>query len=150
MPDKYFVDKRMLFFDRELMLNRIQKIMKGEVLAKEIEEPKVLTEEPKVMAEELNEPKVMAEEPLILEGPSIAEGANKPVIDNKEIVIDEIVEEPNVLPDTKGNKKRVTKKQPKNVVATDIPSTQLVITEKIYLIAYQRKRVIYVRLVHTI
>ena len=148
MPDKYFVDKRMLFFDRELMLNRIQKIMKGEVLAKEIVEPE---REPKAEpmnetepAEPMNmsktlkkaderepmsetEPKAESTEPIIIEGPSIAEGANKPVLDAEEIIIDEVVE-PEVF--SKDKKKRVTKKQPKNVVASDIPSTQLVITEK--------------------
>lgn len=133
MPDKYFVDKRMLFFDRELMLNRIQKIMKGEVLAKEIEEPEPKAEpEPEPMSQGRNqaEPESMSQrrnqdesaEPLIIEGPSIAEGANKPIVDAEEII------EPEVLP--KDKKKRVTKKQPKNVVASDIPSTQLVITEK--------------------
>jgi len=144
-PDKYFVDKRMLFFDRELMLDRIQKIKKGEILAKEIDEPVKQAdhkeepikqadhkEEPVKPADHKDEPKAFVEqeeepgEPLIIESPSVLEEEKKPVTISDEINIDKLADKP----ETKDNKKRVTKKQPKNVVASDIPSSQLVIAEK--------------------
>ena len=125
-PDKYFVDKRMNFFDRASVFERIQKIMKGEtvddlVINVKDAEPKGVPKpldlddvEAKAFARP-QVPRPEVPEPKITDGPQVP----MPQVPKSE------------EPEPKaGPKKRVSKQQPKNVVAADIPSSQLVITSK--------------------
>ena len=119
-PDKYFVDKRMNFFDRALAFERIQKIMKGE----EVEhlEINVKDAEPKGV---YKLPNLVDMEPQVIGGPQVIDEPQVPKPVSKEVP--EVIVEP--VPKA-GPKKRISKLQPKNVVAADIPSSQLVITSK--------------------
>ena len=151
-PSKYIVDSRMGFFDRSLALDRIQKMMKGEEVAnldknaivgkKNIKAPeeevkyikapgevKDLKVPEEIVLEEVKEVKVPGEE-------EEKKHAKKPKVKvSEEKVSEEDVEKPEEkveeekVPGEK--KKRVSKRQPKEVIAADIPRGQLVITDKV-------------------
>ena len=158
-PSKYIVDSRMGFFDRSLAIDRIQKMMKGEEVAnldkttllgkkdKKVSEEIVLEEVKEVkvpgemVLEEEGSPKVPGEEVEDIKVPgeeAEKKDDKKPKVNiSEEIKVpeEEIVQEKDAKkPEEKvpgEKKKRVSKRQPKEVIAADIPRGQLVITDKV-------------------
>ena len=155
-PDKYFVDSRMKFFDRSLAMDRIQKIMKGEVVS-DLDKDTIIGKKSElpgasdaglpivgeVIATKAIATEAIATEASVFELPiakaSMDEVSEQKELDVKEPMFEEpVIKEPMVkesdieesAADAKKKKTRVTKRQPKNVAAADIPSSQVIISDK--------------------
>ena len=133
-PIEYFVDSRAKFFDRGLAMERIQKLMKGEIIPDLdiIQNPKLDLEVEEVLLEPVIKPvtKVL-EKPDIEPTIDVLEPGIKPDIE----VLEPVIEKPVVE-----KKKRITKRQPKEVVVENMPSSQVVITDKIILDKIPKKK----------